>query len=121
MKTTVFTQEGRKEALKKELDRIVQIITEKYCPERIILFGSLAKDRVHEWSDIDLLIIKETDKRPIDRCVDLAGLVKPKIGIDFLVYTPDEYDTLLKEKFSFLVDIEKHGRVLYEKRDRRVA
>ena len=49
-----------KEALEKELHRIVATLIEKYKPEKIILFGSLATSKIHEWSDIDILIIKET-------------------------------------------------------------
>ncbi len=44
----------RKAALEAELKRILPIIIEKYQPEKIILFGSLATGDVHEWSDIDL-------------------------------------------------------------------
>jgi len=111
------TKEKREKLLKEELTRIVKVLKDKYFTEKIILFGSLAKGEVHEWSDIDLIIIKETDKRPIERCLEVARLIKPKLGIDLFVYTPEEYNTILKEGFSFLQDIEKHGRVLYEKRD----
>lgn len=108
---------NREKILKDELERIVKIIKEKYSPEKIILFGSMAKGEIHEWSDIDLLIIKETSSRPIDRCVEIARLTKPKVGIDLFVYTPEEFNSIMKEGFSFLSDIIKHGIVLYEKRN----
>ncbi len=117
----VTAKDKRENLLKKELNRIVKILKDKYCPEKIILFGSLAEGQVHEWSDVDLLIIKETNKRPIERCLEVARLVKPKLGIDLFIYTPEEYNTILKEGFSFIKDIEKHCRILYEKRDRTVA
>jgi predicted nucleotidyltransferase len=37
-----------------------------YKPEKVILFGSFAEDDIHEWSDIDMVIIKETSLRPIE-------------------------------------------------------
>lgn len=112
----LFTVEEREKLLKEELDRIVEIIQKNYEPERIILFGSLVNRKIHEWSDIDLLVIKKTTKRPVERYLELGRLVHPKVGIDFFVYTPEEYEVLLKEKYSFLLSILKTGEVLYEKR-----
>jgi predicted nucleotidyltransferase len=113
----LFTLEERQSDLKKELDRILEIIIREYHPEKIVLFGSLAEENIHEWSDIDLLIVKETSERPVDRCLQLSRLIQPKVGVDLFIYTPDEYNRLLKEKYSFLLDILDRGKVLYEKRD----
>ena len=77
----ILTKDQREELLKEELTRIVKVLKDRYCPEKIILFGSLAEGKVHEWSDIDLIIIKETDKRPIDRCIEVARLIKPKHSV----------------------------------------
>ncbi len=112
----LYTIKERKSALKSEFKRILDIIIEKYKPEKVILFGSFAEDDIHEWSDIDMVIIKETPLRPIDRCVELSRLVEPKVGIDFFIYTPDEYRNLLSEKYTFLINIIKKGKVVYEKR-----
>ena len=85
--TAIVTQ--RKEALEKELHRIVATLIEKYQPEKVILFGSLATGRIHEWSDIDLLIIKETDERPIDKATNIRQMLNyPRIAIDIFAYTP---------------------------------
>jgi predicted nucleotidyltransferase len=53
--------------LVEELSRIVEVIKEEYDPERIIVFGSMAGSNIHEWSDIDLLVVKRTSKRPLER------------------------------------------------------
>ncbi len=105
----------REKLLHEELTRIVKILVEKYMPEKIILFGSLVGGHVHEWSDIDLLIVKETSQRPIDRVLEVARLVRPKVGVDFFVYTPSEVDLCLKEEVSFLRNVLKQGKILYEK------
>lgn len=112
----LFSVEERKKSLLEELDRIVEVIKAQYGPEKIVLFGSLAGGEVHEWSDIDLLVIKNTAKRPIERNIELFKLIQPKMGIDFFIYTPEEYEYLLKEKFSFLLNILKTGKTVYEKR-----
>jgi predicted nucleotidyltransferase len=112
----LFTRAERKKLLEEELYRIAEVVKEEYDPEKIILFGSLAEGKVHEWSDIDLLIVKRTSKRPIERCLEVCKLIKPKIGIDLFIYTPEEYETFINERFSFLTNILKMGKILYEKR-----
>ncbi len=112
----LFTLEERKRSLQDELQRIIEVIKTEYRPEKIVLFGSLAAGDVHEWSDIDLLIVKETPKRPIERTLELFRLIRPKVGVDLFIYTPEEYEVLLKEKFSFLMSILKTGKTVYEKR-----
>lgn len=113
----LFTKEERETELKNELVRILDIIINEYAPEKVILFGSFAEGKTHEWSDIDLLIIKETSKRPVERCIELSKIIKPKVGIDLFIYSPEEYKNLINEKFSFLLNILKNGKVVYEKRN----
>jgi predicted nucleotidyltransferase len=113
--------EIRRKTLQAELDRIVPIIIDKYRPEKIILFGSLAEGRVHETSDLDLAIIKETDRRFLDRMLDVDLLARPWVGVDFFVYTPKEFESKVAEGESFFTDeILGKGRVLYE-RQREMA
>jgi uncharacterized protein len=117
----LFTLEQREKLLNEELSRVIGVIQKEYDPERIILFGSMALKKVHEWSDIDLLIIKKTSKRLIERILEVGRLVQPKVGIDLFIYTPEEYNLLLEERSSFLLSVLKTGETVYEKRDRGVA
>jgi len=108
--------QDREKSLKEELNRIVTVIQNAYDPEKIVLFGSLATDAVHEWSDIDLLIIKKTDKRPIERTMEVTQLIHPRVGIDLFIYTPEEFELLQRERYAFLLNILKTGKTVYEKR-----
>ena len=112
----LFTLEERKQSLHAELQRIIEVIKTEYRPEKIILFGSMAGGDIHEWSDIDLLIVKDTPKRPIERTLEVFRLIQPKVGIDLFIYTPEEYEILLRERFSFFLSIQKTGKTVYEKR-----
>ena len=60
------------------LEEIVKKIVIGYSPLKIILFGSYAYGMPTEDSDIDLLIIKETDKRPIDRWMEVKRLLRDR-------------------------------------------
>lgn len=104
----------RKKKLLKELERIKQGLLEKYHPLKIILFGSLVSGKVKENSDIDLVIIKDTDKPFIERAIDVALLIRPNLAIDFLVYTPGEFKSMERENNYFFAEINK-GKVIYAK------
>jgi len=106
----------RKAALEAELKRILPIIIEKYQPEKIILFGSLATGEVHEWSDIDLAIIKETELNYFDRLLEFKRLLDVKLAMDVFIYRPQEFANRIKENHYFIVDeILSKGKVLYER------
>jgi len=116
MELDTATIAQRKGTLERELRRILATLIEKYKPEKIILFGSLATGKIQEWSDIDLLIIKQTDKRPLDRATDITAMLNyPRIAMDIFVYTPQELKYLMKHGSPFIAEILEQGKVLYEK------
>lgn len=106
----------REHLLHRELEAIVEKLKSRYQPQKIILFGSLAQGDVKEGSDIDLAIIKETAKRPLDRCLEVAAVTQPSVAVNFLVYTPEEFERETKTGNFFVVDeILKKGQILYER------
>lgn len=116
-----MTVEERRQILDEELRRIVELIIKEYSPEKIIFFGSLATNTIHEWSDIDLVIIKDTNKRFLDRIEELLFMIYPKVGMNLVVYTPQEFKNMLDRKHYFILEeILKKGKVLYE-RDKQLV
>jgi predicted nucleotidyltransferase len=106
---------ARKVALEAELARIMPIIINQYQPEKIILFGSLATGEVHEWSDIDLAIIKETELNYFDRLFEFKKLLRSYLATDVFIYRPQEFEERIKENHYFTVDeILGKGKVIYE-------
>lgn len=106
----------RKTQLEQELKRVTKVLVREYQPQRMILFGSLATGRVHEWSDIDLAIVKDISRRFIDRIGDVLHLTHPQVGLNVVVYTPQEVDQMSANDNYFWVDeIEKKGKVLYDR------
>jgi predicted nucleotidyltransferase len=47
----------------REAKQLAKTLVKYYKPEKIILFGSTARGDYHTNSDIDLLIIKQSDKK----------------------------------------------------------
>lgn len=68
----------------------------------------------HEWSDLDLVIIKETTQRFLDRTKEVIQLLQPRVGIDILVYTPVEFEKLCQERAFVQEEILGKGKILYE-------
>jgi len=58
--------------------------------ERAILFGSYARGTADEWSDVDLIIVHETEEPFLERWRLFKDLVLGLPGCELLVYTPCE-------------------------------
>jgi len=104
-----------KDQFDKEIQNIVNQLVRLYKPEKIILFGSLAKDQIKQGTDIDLFIIKnDVPKLGVDRIRQLDALIKYKLATDFIVYKPQELEQRLKLGDPFVKTILKEGKVLYD-------
>lgn len=103
----------RKTELDNELARIVSVLINEYEPLKIILFGSLVTGNIHEYSDIDLVVIKNSQKDFYSRLEEVGLLVMPELGADILVYTSEEFE-IVKNRLFFREEVLKRGRVLYD-------
>jgi predicted nucleotidyltransferase len=107
-----------KERTETILRKIVEVIRKEYTPDKIILFGSYGYGTPTEESDIDLLIIRETDKpfhkRWAEVCHIISEIRKGK-GIAFspFVVTPQELQERLEIGDQFFEEIINKGEVLY--------
>jgi predicted nucleotidyltransferase len=111
----MMNAEERRTLLEAELGRWVRLLIENYNPQRILLFGSLATGEVDEWSDVDLVVVKETSLRFLDRIREVLELLHPRVGVDVLVYTPEEFDRLTQERGFVRQEILEKGQLLYER------
>jgi predicted nucleotidyltransferase len=68
------------------LDQMVQTIVDKFHPQKVILFGSHAWGTPRKESDVDLLIIIESNLRPAQRSAEISIASRPRnLAVDFLV------------------------------------
>lgn len=93
-------------------------------PYRIVLFGSVASGTEESGSDIDLLVILDSEKisqtyeeRMQSRLKVRKSLlaVNKHVPIDLIIYTKGEYELLQEYGSSFLFEIESTGKSLHEK------
>lgn len=103
---------------RKTIKDILKVIIKEHKPKKVILFGScLSSSNPH---DIDMLIVKNTDKDNfLDRWVEIQSSTRKILnGISFepFVITPKEFEKETKRKHPFLVEILKNGEVIYEEK-----
>jgi predicted nucleotidyltransferase len=87
-----------------------------YAPEKVILFGSYAYGEPDRDSDIDLLIIKDTQERFLDRWTTVQGILTGthrSLPLETLVLTPREIEKRLAAGDQFIREILERGEVLY--------
>ena len=83
----------RRKSVTKEIQRMVNRIVKEFHPERIILFGSHARDEAGSDSDVDLLIVMPVDGSRRDKAVEIGvALHNVRIPKDIIVTTPEEFE-----------------------------
>jgi len=102
------------------IQAVVDHIAQTFDPEKIILFGSYAYGNPKPWSDVDLLVMLETDN-PKQAQMDINLSFRDPIGVDILVRTPQEIEYRIPLGDFFLRDIVSKGKILYERSDSRVG
>jgi predicted nucleotidyltransferase len=98
------------------VQRTLQRLIRTFAPERIILFGSYAKDMTHAGSDVDLLIVADLRGDPAThnrRARQLAADCFPRIDVVFA--TPQQVASADIQKSPFLLSILGSGIVVYER------
>ena len=95
---------------------IVDSLVENFSPQKVILFGSGVPGSGNTQSDIDLLIVKDTDESFFNRLADARRAVAGThngIPLDLLVLTPEELKERLDKGDQFFKDITEKGQLLY--------
>ena len=99
------------------LTYIAEKIAREIAPQKIILFGSRARDEAREDSDLDLFVIQDSPmpNRLVRRRIDLL-LWGRDFSLDLIVRRPEEVERNLADNNPFYTHhIFKYGRVLYER------
>ena len=92
------------------IERLVAALT----PKRILLFGSWARGEASDGSDLDLLVVMDSDEPMYKRMARaqraLRGLSLP---VDVFVVTPDEVATYKDWRTHTIAIALREGRELY--------
>ena len=101
---------------KTKIADVVNTIAENYDPDKIILFGSYATGTASDDSDLDFIIVKETNKPKHRRGREVRRfLLGAMIPIDLKIYTPNEFENERSFHLSFLNSALKDSILIYER------
>ena len=101
-----------------EVREFVDRLAEEFSPQRVILFGSHARGNPADDSDVDLLVIMDTGKRPVQQALEIRLRLDCSFPLDLLVKTPQEVQRRIDLHDLFLTSILAQGKTLYESRRR---
>ena len=103
----------RKTLAQETLREIIQRIVEVAQPEKIILFGSAAREEMGPHSDIDLLVIKSGANR-----LELTGQIYRHMhgvgeAVDVVVVTPEDVERYRDSHALVIAPALREGKVVY--------
>lgn len=103
--------------MKDTLSEITKRIVDEITPDKIILFGSRAKDGTKQESDYDICILKRglvENRRRLEKRI-YRRLFGVGAAVDVIVETPEKFEELKDKWFLIHSEIAKFGRVVYER------
>jgi len=99
----------------KNAEELLTLVVERLKPmkpKKVILFGSYAKGEADEFSDLDIIVVAETNLKFIDRIGKAIELIDLPMAVDCLVYTPDEFEKMIKDENPFIQKALEEGIVV---------
>ena len=104
------------ESIQEKIDEMVRRIVDRFKPQKIILFGSLARGTAQRDSDADILVVMPVKgskrKQATEIDVSLIGLDLPT---DVIVVTPEELEKNRDRIGTIIYPAIREGKVLYER------
>ena len=102
--------------IEQTVQEMVRRIVERFDPEKVILLGSQARGDAGPDSDIDLLVVMDTDSRrrsAVEIRMAVDDIVIPK---DIMVVPPDEFERQRDVVGTLTYPAVREGRLLHDRR-----
>ena len=97
-----------------QIENVARQIGERANAQSVFLFGSYARNQTGKDSDVDFLVIAESDLPRHKRSRQLHLMFRPyPFPMDILVYTPEEFKKESEFEISFISRALREGRKLY--------
>lgn len=98
-----------------QLRPYLEVIIERFRPEKIILFGSYAYGHPSPDSDVDLLIVKAIDKSPVSDATSIRRAIRhlrhsvANLPLDIMVRSPEDLRARIDHCADFHEEISNRG------------
>ena len=93
----------------KRIKEIADQIVEHSHPQKITLFGSYAYGTATVDSDVDLLVMMDTEEKPLYVAAQIAAAIDHPFPLDIIVHTPTDWNASLKRKGIFATEVMAKG------------
>lgn len=97
-----------------EVKNAVKKIVQEFRPERVVLFGSFARQSTGLDSDVDLLVVLPHEGSAAKCAAEIRQAVDFRFPCDLLVRSPQKVAERLRLGDAFIKDIMTNGKTLYE-------
>ena len=96
-------------------DAVIERIIDDFAPEKIIVFGSVARHGAGDHSDLDILVIMDTALEGAKRAAAIHSHTSDfMMPLDILVLTPSEFEANMDSGYSFASEIVSTGIIAYD-------
>ena len=104
---------GKKKSIKEKLKMFKEEVSRDIPINEMILFGSRAKGKAKKDSDVDLVIVSKKFKNLdfFQRGAKMYDYWNVGLPVDFLCYTPEEFNKL-KKKITIVKEAVENGIVV---------
>lgn len=88
--------------------RIIDALVGKNL-QRVIVFGSYARGDCDQYSGLDIIIVCDTQLPFVERFREFHQLFELPMAIELLVYTPQEFEKMVKRENPFITPVLEYG------------
>jgi predicted nucleotidyltransferase len=95
------------------LQAFIQRLVEGFAPEKVILFGSLARGEARWDSDADILVVMPFEGSSLERRLEMLEVCNPSFPVDLLLCRPEAAKQRYGWGDPFIREAFDHGEVLH--------
>ena len=95
------------------LEAFTQRLVERFAPEQVILFGSMARGEARWDSDADILVVMPFEGSSLERRLEMLEVCNPSFPVDLLLCRPEAAKQRYGWGDPFIREAFDHGEVLH--------
>ena len=88
-------------------------LVHNFAPEKVILFGSMARGQARWDSDADILVIMPFEGRPLAMIREIRRACRPEFPLDLLIRRPEDIEPRYRWGDPIVREALDHGTMLY--------
>jgi predicted nucleotidyltransferase len=88
-------------------------LVELFAPEKVILFGSMARGEARWDSDADILVVMPYEGRPLAKIREIRKACRPGFPLDLLIWRPEDLEPRYRWGDPIIREALDHGELLH--------